>query len=80
MKTYEETKTGLTSKRKTSNWAIREALWFRTINSSKMKIVSIAILCFLIVSCISKDDKKSDLAKKILSHQSVRKSRIELEN
>ena len=36
-----------------------------------MKIVGIAIMSFLVISCNSKDDKNSDLAKKIMSDQSM---------
>ncbi|MBC8770523.1 hypothetical protein H4O18_21195 [Arenibacter sp. BSSL-BM3] len=36
-----------------------------------MKIVSIALLCFLVSSCVSKDYKKKDLAKKITSDKSM---------
>lgn len=36
-----------------------------------MKIVGIAIMSFLVISCISKSDKNIDLAKKIMSDQSM---------
>ena len=36
-----------------------------------MKIGSIAVLFFLLVSCLAKDEKKTDLAKKIMSDQSM---------
>jgi len=36
-----------------------------------MKIVCIAIMSFLVISCVSKDDKKLDLANKIMSDQSM---------
>lgn len=59
------------NKGETKNWLIRVIPWLRIINSSKMKKVGIALMSILIVSCISKNDKKADLAKKIMSDQSM---------
>ena len=36
-----------------------------------MRIVGIALFSLLLISCVSKDDKKSDLAKKIVSDQAM---------
>jgi hypothetical protein len=46
---------------------------YRMINSYKLKNVIVGVLSFLTMSCTPKEDVKADLAKKIVSDQSLQK-------